>query len=86
MNKTILEKAYRLEVRKHKDSGRYIASSQDLSGFLAQGKDLQELSERMPKLAKRLLTYRGEEVISCSIHFNKDKTPKFLIVKIYKKA
>jgi len=51
-----------ITILRNKRTSRLIAVCKDIEGFIAQGKNIAELKERIPPLMEKLLLLRGEKI------------------------
>jgi len=56
-----------ITILRNKKTDRLLAVCKEVEGFIAQGKDYEQLKQRIPVLMEKLLLARGEKVISVSL-------------------
>ena len=72
---------YSLSVITHKDTGWMLAASDELPGLFVQGKDVEELTDRAPRVIRRMLERQGRVVERVTMETRPSKVPNGFVVE-----
>lgn len=72
-----------LTIAEHKDTGRLVVTCEKLPGFIAHGRDNEQLRERIPKVLRRYLERDGRVVESIELKPDAPETPSNIRIRSF---
>jgi predicted RNase H-like HicB family nuclease len=58
----MMQETWKVTTIRHRETGLYVAMSDDLPGFYAHGRSVREIEERIPQAIKMILEASGKTV------------------------
>ncbi|QRG06125.1 DUF1902 domain-containing protein [Xanthobacter dioxanivorans] len=62
-----MEQMINVEIKRHRETGLLLATSEDMPGLMVHGRTMAEMEERLPIAARDILEHQGHTVQSVTL-------------------